>query len=315
MLDTTSNPLGRKILYSLFGEPMREDIGTTIDGHRAYDQISPMNPTLILTLMLSAVLFAIYMWFYLSPLFRDQPPTFSNPKRSSTQNPPHLHDSQYSSTIRVVDPEMNMVVLSSDEEKKSLISWIHRSSLGRFIDITGHIHKPDNKKQQHAPAGQPAGYPIPIGFIRGPLSPLSMTPQSSYRPMLTPPPPAYAARPDGPSQYELKRHQSPPSPTLTSLSIPTYCNSPTYHCRARQQVGTETGTGLQPMYHHLQGAHWPYTPTRRFSDNLSVTMNTSLPSPTAASSKVSIAISTILHVPRRHVLRRTHVPRRQDMNN
>ena len=42
-------PLDRKILYSLFGAPLRQDIGTTIDGHRAYDQINPANPTLSLS--------------------------------------------------------------------------------------------------------------------------------------------------------------------------------------------------------------------------------------------------------------------------
>ena len=41
-----SMSLDKQILYSLIGEPLRQDIGTTIDGHRAYDQINPANPTL-----------------------------------------------------------------------------------------------------------------------------------------------------------------------------------------------------------------------------------------------------------------------------
>ncbi|KAF8720801.1 hypothetical protein AX14_010723 [Amanita brunnescens Koide BX004] len=127
-----SMPLDRKILYSLFGAPLRQDIGTTIDGHRAYDQINPANPTLIFTLMFSVFLFAVYMWFYLSPLFRERPPY-----RSSTAEPrPAIVRPRHN--IRIVDPELNMSSLQ--DEKKSLISWIHRSSLGRFIDVTGRIH-------------------------------------------------------------------------------------------------------------------------------------------------------------------------------
>ena len=234
----------KQILYSLFGAPLRVDVGTTVDGHRAYDQINPINPTLsassqqltkvisltpppplVLALIVTALLFSIYMWFYLSPLFRDRPSYHSHSRQ------PRLARPRYN--IRITDPEMNTSTLQ--DEKKSLISWIHRSSLGRFIDITGRIHNkavdpltndraklkatlsreptsfgirplgPEDYQIYHPHGTTPPSLPLPLHFgneVEGSL----------MQSVLTPPPPAYAARPEGSSQFDLRRHLSPPSP-------------------------------------------------------------------------------------------------------
>ena len=187
--------------------------------------------------MLSVFLFAVYMWFYLSPLFRHR-----SSYRSSTAEPTHSK-ARSRHNIRIVDPEINMSTLQ--DEKKSLISWIHRSSLGRFIDITGRIHTKavdrDIDGDDHARLkvnlkhGPTKSEIRPLGVedyhifnLRGALPPSSLPihfrndvlldaphPQAqphdgSPVPMLTPPPPVYTAHPEGSPHFDLRRHQSPP---------------------------------------------------------------------------------------------------------
>ncbi|KAF8329220.1 hypothetical protein F5887DRAFT_1005234 [Amanita rubescens] len=222
-----STSLDKQFLYSLFGAPLRVDVGTTVDGHRVYDQINPVNPTLILTLIVTALLFSIYMWFYLSPLFHERSSYHSHSRQHRVARPRY--------NIRITDPEMNISTLQ--DEKKSLISWIHRSSLGRFIDITGRIHnksveRPTDDRAKVKLAREPTSFGIhPLGLedyqifnLQGTTG--TGTPPSLALPLhfgnevegslmqsiLTPPPPAYAARPEGSSQFDLRRHQSPPSP-------------------------------------------------------------------------------------------------------
>ena len=192
------------------------------------------------------------MWFYLSPLFRDRPSY-----RSSTAEQTHSK-ARSRHNIRIADPEINLSSLQ--DEKKSLISWIHRSSLGRFIDITGRIHTKviDRDSDDHAKLKVnlkhgPTKFDIrPLGVedyqifnLRGALPPSSLPihfghdilldaphlqaqpHDGSPVPMLTPPPPVYTAHAEGSSpHFDLRRHQSPP---LTCPFVHAGCHSPGEH--------------------------------------------------------------------------------------
>ena len=151
------------------------------------------SPLTVLALVISGILFTIYMWFYLSPLFRGQGPTAA--RRDV-----------------VADAEMNAA--APDPEKASLITWIHRSSLGRFIDVTGRLQKVDELQ-----SNDQGGY----HFLNPPLSRGSSFSSNATRvPQavpLTPPPPAYGAGTDGFGRFGLKRHYSAPLLTLSSPSL------------------------------------------------------------------------------------------------
>ena len=230
--------------------------------------------------MLSVFLFAVYMWFYLSPLFRDRPSY-----RSSTAEPIRSK-ARSRHNIRIVDPEINMSNLQ--DEKKSLISWIHRSSLGRFIDITGRIHAKavDRDSDDHAKVKLKHGltpFAIrPLGVddyqifnLRGALPPSSLPVHfghdvvldaphlqaqphdSSPTPILTPPPPVYTAHPEGSPQFDPRRH---PSPSLVYAG----CHSPgehsdpmiicPHHSLSRKSIAVSAATYMQFPHLHLSSS-------------------------------------------------------------
>ncbi|KAK2462636.1 hypothetical protein APHAL10511_005369 [Amanita phalloides] len=252
-------PLRQKILLTLFGEPLHQDVGTTVDGQRAYEQINPLNPTLILTLLISVLLFAIYMWFYLSPLFREQPLR----RKSQTADP--------EMGVRTLPHPAPSGEASTEAEKKSLISWIHRSSLGRFIDVTGRIrnHIPDRCRLKHVPVRRPTDIGIrppcvedyqfltierALSTSSSPLSsPLSLplplhawnAHQDSAAVFLMPPPPAYSAlsRSDGASSQFLEPRRC----CSCSSSPPSLSLSPQAHdglgAQQLQRLGNEEEVG------------------------------------------------------------------------
>ncbi|KIL59569.1 hypothetical protein M378DRAFT_14702 [Amanita muscaria Koide BX008] len=173
----------------LFSDASKANTIATADGQLVHILGKVWNPTSIVTLLISGICFAIYLWFYLSPLLRGQGPT----SRHRT----------------FIDTEMNA---PQDAEKASLITWIHRSSLGRFSDLTGRFDKADEKSTDYyhlrPPLSRGSSFTSNLGS--GSCVPNAVP--------LSPPPLAYPAGSNGSVEFELNRHQSSPPSPLTNYA-------------------------------------------------------------------------------------------------
>ncbi|KAJ7903568.1 hypothetical protein B0H14DRAFT_947066 [Mycena olivaceomarginata] len=133
----------RDLAYSLFGGPLIIAVGPTVNGEIIRVRVQPINTISVSALIISVLLFIGFMYCYLSPLFRQRA-------------------ARAAACTDAEQPE----VQKDEEEKDSLLSWLHVRSRDRFSTAAhdGPIPKPTPR--------------------------LASTPV-----MLTPPPPAYASRP------------------------------------------------------------------------------------------------------------------------
>ncbi|KAJ6619743.1 hypothetical protein B0H10DRAFT_2216569 [Mycena sp. CBHHK59/15] len=178
----------RDLAYSLFGGPLILDVGPTVNGEIIRVRVQPVNVISVTALVISLLLFIAFMVFYLYPLLRNQ-----GRDRGAVATGPG--DAEQSGS-----PPM-------DEETSGLLSWLHFRSRDRFSTT----HNSPNPKQGSKLASpvipRRPGLGQPSSFARG-----SLIPHSS--PTLTPPPPAYASRPNSP----LSEYRFPP---LSALRAPT----------------------------------------------------------------------------------------------
>ncbi|KAF7374925.1 hypothetical protein MSAN_00378600 [Mycena sanguinolenta] len=206
----------RNLAYSMFGGPFDVDVGPTVDGEIIHVRIQPINTISVSALVISVLLFMVFMYFYLHPLFHNRGP---RPTISS-------------------DAEQPAMQKDEDEEKNNLLSWLHFRSRDRF---SATVHDSPVPKRSLKLASPPGLKRNPSSFARGSLIP-------HVSPTLTPPPPAYASRPSSPSfsphngPYPKPRVSSPlsspRSETTSSLRAPFafyYCTcSPRSHCSCRR---------------------------------------------------------------------------------
>ncbi|KAF8206478.1 hypothetical protein K438DRAFT_477456 [Mycena galopus ATCC 62051] len=175
----------RDLAYSLFGGPLILDVGPTVNGEIIRVRVQPINTISVSALVISVLLFLAFMYFYLSPLWRNRGPRAT---RSNDAEQPGMQEDE------------------EEEEKRSLLSWLHFRSRDRFSTV---IHKTAVPKQSPRLAIPPSLKRSPSSFARGSLIP-------HLPPTLTPPPPAYASRPSSPYS----------SPHLGGPRVPSPLSSP-----------------------------------------------------------------------------------------
>ncbi|KAJ7494728.1 hypothetical protein B0H11DRAFT_915195 [Mycena galericulata] len=189
------------LAYSLFGGPLILDVGPTVNGQMIRVRVQPINTISVTALIISIILFLGFMWFYLHPLLRN--------RRA-------LSAAAHACTRDAEQPGSPI----DEEEKNSLLSWLHFRSRDRFS--TAH-NSPDTKDSSKfaSPVSMPPGLKRqPSSFARGSLIP-HLSPGT-----LTPPPPAYASRPNSPLALAEFRFPSPLSSPRSDASRSPPSRSP-----------------------------------------------------------------------------------------
>ncbi|KAJ6531787.1 hypothetical protein B0H19DRAFT_456274 [Mycena capillaripes] len=189
----------RDLAYSLFGGPLILNVGPTINGEMVHVRVQPINTISVSALVISVLLFMGFMYIYLYPLCRQRRARV----RATTSGLPRNSDAEQPSYSG----------MQIDEEKRSLLSWLHFRSRDRFSTHDSPdfgLASPPGLKRQ------------PSSFARGSLIP-SLSPIT-----LSPPPPAYASRPSspltqirGPSPLSSPRSEASTSPHTPAPSLPT----------------------------------------------------------------------------------------------
>ncbi|KAJ7158760.1 hypothetical protein C8R46DRAFT_399973 [Mycena filopes] len=187
----------RDLAYSLFGGPLILDVGPTINGEVIRVRVQPVNTISVTALVISLLLFIGFMYIYLYPLLRDRRARHAA-KRARARS-----DAE--------QPGMQM----DEEEKNSLLSWLHFRSRDRFS--TAH-NSPEPKQSPKLTSPFPAPPSLsrqPSSFTRGSLVP-HLSPVA-----VTSPPPAYASQPGTPVP-----HFRFPSPLSSPRSNSSSSRSP-----------------------------------------------------------------------------------------
>ncbi|KAJ7756422.1 hypothetical protein DFH07DRAFT_820517 [Mycena maculata] len=186
----------RDAAYSLFGGPLILDVGPTINGEIIRVRVQPINAISVSALVISLLLFLIFMWFYLYPLFRNRRPVAAA-ERARTRD---------------AEQPGSLGTQIDEEEKSSLISWLHFRSRDRFSTAHDSPYTKASSKLASPVPIAPGLARQPSSFARGSLIP-HLSPVT-----LTPPPPAYASRPNSPLALAEFRFPSPVSSPRSDVS-------------------------------------------------------------------------------------------------
>ncbi|KAF7330538.1 hypothetical protein MVEN_02493500 [Mycena venus] len=179
----------RDLAYSLFGAPLILDVGPTVNGEIIRVRVQPINTISVSALVISVLLFMGFMYFYLYLLCHKRR-TITSQRVSSDAEQPEIH----------ID----------EEEKRSLLSWLHFRSRDRFSTAAYDSPLPKPSPGFASPPGLKRN---PSSFARGSLIP-HLPPV-----MLASPPPAYASRPSSP-------YPSRPNTPLGWSRVPSPLGSP-----------------------------------------------------------------------------------------
>lgn len=155
--------------------------------------------------MISAILFAIYLWFYISPILKDKNviAPFSQTKRNARE------ETKY------------------ETEKNTLLVWMRRGSRGRFADTEGNRRAPQTKENER------------FSFFRQRAPLFARSSIIPPIPEITPPPPAYVSYPNSPTpEYRFPSPPRTPTPLrstggVQNLSVPATLNRASFSTTTR----------------------------------------------------------------------------------
>ncbi|KAJ7773268.1 hypothetical protein B0H16DRAFT_1714163 [Mycena metata] len=197
----------RDLVYSLFGAPLILDVGPTVNGEMIRVRVQPVNTISVTALVISLLLFIGFMYIYLYPLLRDRR------ARNAAKRARARSDAEQVGTRM------------DEEEKSSLLSWLHVRSRDRFSTAHGSPDPIQSPKSTSPILVPPTLRRQPSSFARGSLIP-HLSPVA-----IASPPPAYASQPSTPvphfhfpsplgSPHSNTSSSSSRSPSRSRLSSP-----------------------------------------------------------------------------------------------